>query len=632
MGKKSKSGKASSPSTANGSANLLADEAELQALVAKASELKSEANGFFAKKEFSKALDMYQQAASSYPHDHPEKPQMFCNKAACYTMLKKPKEAAKECTNALAIAPGNAKAAAVAQQGQRGMYKQALSDIQALNKTQDATPETQSAEQRLKDIMSGKAKAGPIQGARTAAKPGSARQQQQQQQIPPFTAKCTFGDDTRVVYLTHNTTYAELVNQVKQKFPNAGNIAIKYKDKDGDSVTVTSRNDIHAAMAESLAAMERRSGLGNVTIPPVRFEIVKANDQAEEVFELDDWLIDFANLFREHLGIGPDRHVDLHNEGWEKCTQALDAAVQSEKAGPLFDQAAARFAEVTASGLYHWGNVHMCIARKHVDSLAASGKKVEDIIPDIKQEFDKAEEKYQDALRYKSDFYDGAVGMGQLFFERAKLHTGLLIPSTPAGAEGASAKEIQDITNQLMREALGKVTEDKAKVAEELFDKAIEYFKSAITMLPAEEADAQPKPPAENGEAEEISFRAQALVMWGNVLYEQSQVRAAVGGKNWKELIDEAVAKFNEAGCQQSDIRTALLNHLKKDEIEIPPEPEPEPEKERAGKDEGQAASKAEKAAAQEASEPEKAPEAPKGGLTALAPQKKGAKKGANQK
>lgn len=38
------------------------------------------------------------------------------------------------------------------------------------------------------------------------------------------------------------------------------------------------------------------------------------------------------------------RHVDLHNEGWEKCTQALDAAVQDDKAGPLFEQAAARFA------------------------------------------------------------------------------------------------------------------------------------------------------------------------------------------------------------------------------------------------------------------------------------------------
>ena len=100
-------------------------------------------------------------------------------------------------------------------------------------------------------------------------------------------------------------------------------------------------------------------------------------------------------------------------------------------------------------------------------------------------------------------------------------------------------------------------------------------------MLPAEDAEAAPKPPQETGEVEEISFRAQALVMWGNVLYEQSQVRAAIG-KEWKAIVDDAVAKFNEAGCQQADIRTALLNHLKTDEIEIPPEPETPAPKESA--------------------------------------------------
>ena len=60
-----------------------------QAHIDKGNELKAEANALFAKKEFTKAVEVYQQAASSYPHDHAEKPQMLCNKAACYTMLKK---------------------------------------------------------------------------------------------------------------------------------------------------------------------------------------------------------------------------------------------------------------------------------------------------------------------------------------------------------------------------------------------------------------------------------------------------------------------------------------------------------------------------------------------------------------
>jgi hypothetical protein len=96
---------------------------------------------------------------------------------------------------------------------------------------------------------------------------------------------------------------------------------------------------------------------------------------------------------------------------------------------------------------------------------------VEDIAPQINEEFDKAEAKYNDSLRYKADFYDGAVGMGQLAFERAKLHTGLLVPAAPAAAEADAAKAAAEAANAQMREALGKVTADKAKTADKLFDK-----------------------------------------------------------------------------------------------------------------------------------------------------------------
>lgn len=175
----------------------------------------------------------------------------------------------------------------------------------------------------------------------------------------------------------------------------------------------------------------------------------------------------------------------------------------------------------------------------------------------------------------------------------------------------------------------------------------MDYFKSAITMLPEEEEkkgeEEKPKAaaPAEGAAEEEISFRAQALVMWGNVLYEQSQVRAAVS-KDWKPLVEEAVVKFNEAGCQQGDIRTALLNHLKKEEIDIPPEPEAPAEEAKPAALEAKPAAdaapkggltslspkKAEKKAPKEAEKKED----PKGGLTALGPQKKNAKKGGAKK
>ena len=40
--------------------------------------------------------------------------------------------------------------------------------------------------------------------------------------------------------------------------------------------------------------------------------------QQPETYEIDQWILDFAQLFRESLNIEPDRHLDLTNMGWDK--------------------------------------------------------------------------------------------------------------------------------------------------------------------------------------------------------------------------------------------------------------------------------------------------------------------------
>jgi hypothetical protein len=40
-----------------------------------------------------------------------------------------------------------------------------------------------------------------------------------------------------------------------------------------------------------------------------------AHTPSGAVVEIDDWLIDFANLFRDVSGLDADRHIDYHNEG-----------------------------------------------------------------------------------------------------------------------------------------------------------------------------------------------------------------------------------------------------------------------------------------------------------------------------
>ena len=75
-----------------------------------------------------------------------------------------------------------------------------------------------------------------------------------------------------------------------------------------------------------------------------------AGAQQNEAFEIDQWILDFANLFREQLNIEPDKHLDLTNMGWDKLQAALDSAVQSDQAPAIFDAAADKFQEVSAHG------------------------------------------------------------------------------------------------------------------------------------------------------------------------------------------------------------------------------------------------------------------------------------------
>ena len=144
------------------------------------------------------------------------------------------------------------------------------------------------------------------------------------------------------------------------------------------------------------------------------------------MYELDEWLVEFAQLFRDVLNIDSDKHLELHSLGYEKCTQALDAAVQSDKALPLFDKAAERFQEVTANGLLNWGNVHMCVARKYLDEASGKGDAISTVEKKVDAELKKAEDRYNQSLQFKPDYYDSFVAMAQLYAERAKITAGFV--------------------------------------------------------------------------------------------------------------------------------------------------------------------------------------------------------------
>ena len=69
------------------------------------------------------------------------------------------------------------------------------------------------------------------------------------------------------------------------------------------------------------------------------------DDRGEDVIEIDEWLLTFATLFREHLGEAgaTEGPLDLRAVGLEKRTEALEEAVGTEKAKALLASAAEKF-------------------------------------------------------------------------------------------------------------------------------------------------------------------------------------------------------------------------------------------------------------------------------------------------
>lgn len=49
--------------------------------------------------------------------------------------------------------------------------------------------------------------------------------------------------------------------------------------------------------------------------------------------------------------------------------------------------------------------------------------------------------------------------------------------------------------------------------------------------------------------------------MWGMLLWEKSQIWAAVG-RPWKPLLDQAVDKLREGGTQEADIDLLIACHI----------------------------------------------------------------------
>jgi len=575
---------------------------EIASFSAKAAKLKHEGDAHFGKRNLREALHAYERALQMTLAGTEERAALHSNRAACFLLDNKFQNAAREASSALDQVPGFKPALMRRAKALEslGIHDKAAKDYEAAFKL-DGSEETRRKMAEAKANHAARKSAG-----RRAVKPGgrvpasvqaanaaAARRQQQQQPPPDLVLNCTFEESKKSLAVPISSRFADIVAAVKAKFSEAlgdGAVALKYRDFEGDFVTVTSRTDLRSALSTAVSALEReakRTGKPSSVAPgglaPVELEVVRVasapsetpdvvtpenvgradaapgddDDRGEDVIEIDEWLLTFATLFREHLGEAgaTEGPLDLRAVGLEKCCEALEEAVGTEKAKALLASAAEKFQEAAAAAIFNWGNVHVCASRKLVDtsepsategaaesqsapSEAALAAAASTHMARIDDEYAKAVERYTQSLAIKSDFYEASIAWGQQAFERGKV----LHVASKSGDDAA---------------AKGKLAAD----ADAMFALAEGKFQESLGMIPKEEAEASTSGDAAAPAEEGLSLKSQILVLWGNVLFERSQVKHHRDAKDWQADCDAAVAKFQDAGCVRADIVRALMNH-----------------------------------------------------------------------
>ena len=80
-------------------------------------------------------------------------------------------------------------------------------------------------------------------------------------------------------------------------------------------------NDSHSSLGDSV--LDTAGTEIEKTEKEAPKEKAGASDDLEsKEVEMDDWLFGFTQLFRTHVGIDPDVHIDPHELGMELCSEA----------------------------------------------------------------------------------------------------------------------------------------------------------------------------------------------------------------------------------------------------------------------------------------------------------------------
>lgn len=402
-------------------------------------------------------------------------------------------------------------------------------------------------------------------------------------EVATKTVKLVLGDDIRFAQLPVKCSIRLVRNIVQDRFPNLIGALIKYRDPEGDLVTITTTDELRLA--------EKSGGpLGSV-----RLYIVEVNPEREPLYDgkvlisnpakgaddsdvcnvnamengpccVEDWIVQFARLFKNHVGFDSDSYLDLHELGVKLYAEAMEDTVTSEEAQKFFEMAIEKYQEMTALALFNWGNVHLNRARK----LVAFGEdsRSETILTQVKSGYEYADKeytmagiRYADSLRFKPDFYEGHFALGQQLFEQAKLCWYYAIgnkidldtwPSTKVLDLYNKAEENMDFGMQLWEELEEELLSEGLQNPEK---RKADLKKMGLDRLYKEIS-------ADEAEERAGSMGSQIYLLWGTILYERSIVEYKLDLPTWEECLEVAVEKFELSGASSADISVMTKNHV----------------------------------------------------------------------
>ncbi|CAN8284239.1 unnamed protein product [Cochlearia groenlandica] len=406
------------------------------------------------------------------------------------------------------------------------------------------------------------------------------------------TVKLVHGDDIRWAQLPLDSSVRLVRDVIKDRFPALKGFLIKYRDSEGDLVTITTTEELIVAkstrdklgslrlyIAEVSPSQEPTyDGVNNEESTDkftkgsssvadngsVGGDYVESDEKAST--SLEHWIFQFAQMFKNHVGFDSDSYLELHNLGMKLYTEAMEETVVGEDAQELFDIAADKFQEMAALAMFNWGNVHMSKARRQIYFPEDDGsresilEKVEAGFEWAENEYNKAAEKYEDSVKMKPDFYEALLALGQQQFEQAKLSWYHSL-SRKIDLESEASQDVLKLYNKA-EESMEKgmqiweETEERRLNGISSFDKHKAVLqKLGLECVFSEASD------EENAAEQKSNMSSQINLLWGSMLYERSIVEYKLGLPTWDECLEVAVEKFELAGASATDIAVMVKNH-----------------------------------------------------------------------